>query len=223
MPRVTRLLIRQLACIRNERTLFSALDVTVEAGGVLLLTGANGVGKSSLLRILGGLLPPAAGQASLEPASADLPLAERTVLISTRDPLKSALTVREQIRDFAAVTFAGEQHGRQPGEAAAAALSAFALEPLADVPCGYLSSGQRRRVSLSRLALSSPAARPLWLLDEPANALDAGARALLAVAVSAHRAAGGMVVAATHDPLGWPDADALDLSALKAGTRGTAA
>jgi heme exporter protein A len=218
MPRVTRLLIRQLACIRNERTLFSALDVTVEAGGVLLLTGANGVGKSSLLRILGGLLPPAAGQASLEPASADLPLAERTVLISTRDPLKSALTVREQIRDFAA-----EQQGSQPGEASAAALSAFALEPLADVPCGYLSSGQRRRVSLSRLALSSPAARPLWLLDEPANALDAGARALLAVAVSAHRAAGGMVVAATHDPLGWPDADALDLSALKAGTRGTAA
>jgi heme exporter protein A len=196
-----------LACRRNERSLFAGLSFSVASGEALALTGPNGVGKTSLLRILAGLLRPEAGKIALEPALADVDLPQRNIFISSRDPLKGALSVRELLAGWQSIVFAGE------GGSVEAALAAFDLTALANVPCAYLSSGQRRRVSLARLCLASSANRPVWLLDEPTNALDAAARAKLASVVGVHLAAGGLVIAATHDPLDWPNLRVLDLGA----------
>jgi heme exporter protein A len=213
-----RLLAHGLACRRNGRLLFAGLDVTLEPGAALVLVGPNGVGKTSLLRVLAGLLRPEAGTIRFEPDDGETDLAQRSVFISARDALKPAFTVSELIASWRDIVFAGESAG---GEARA--LEALDLAALADIPCGYLSSGQRRRLSLSRLLLARTELRPLWLLDEPTNALDRAARARLAAIVARHRAAGGVVVAATHDPLDWPDAATLDLAAHRASHLDTAA
>ncbi len=195
-----------LTCRRNGRLLFSKLSFAVKAGQALALTGPNGVGKTSLLRILAGLLRPESGMVEVTPAAPDLDLPQRSVFVSSRDPLKGALTVRELTGGWQSIVFGGDN-----GALLSAALEAFELGPLADVPCAYLSSGQRRRVSLARLALATVQDRPVWLLDEPTNALDKRARDRLTEVVAAHLRVGGMVVAATHDPLPWTDLTTLDL------------
>lgn len=207
-PASARLVAERLACRRNERQLFADLDLSVAAGAALALTGPNGVGKTSLLRMLAGLLRPEAGTVRIEPAEADLDLPARSVFVSSREPLKGALQVRELLAGWRAMVFP-----RSPHAVIEEALAAFDLAALAAIPCAYLSSGQRRRVSLARLALAPAATRPVWLLDEPTNALDLSARARLADAVARHRAAGGLVIAATHDPLDWPGLATLDLGA----------
>jgi heme exporter protein A len=118
--------------------------------------------------------------------------------VGVRDALKSAFTVRETLRLQAGIA------GAHEGAGMAEALSAFRLERLADMPCGYLSSGQRKRAALASL-VHAGRERPLWLLDEPTNALDGDACAMLAEAVARHRGRGGIVIAATHLSLGWPD------------------
>ena len=200
------LAVTDLTCRRNGRLLFCGLSFALKAGQALALTGPNGVGKTSLLRILAGLLRPESGVLAVLPDAPDLDLAQRSVFVSSRDPLKGALTVRELVGGWQSIVF-----GTDNGVLLPDALDAFELGPLADVPCGYLSSGQRRRVSLARLKLANVQARPLWLLDKPTNALDARARARLADVVAAHLEAGGMVVAATHDSLSWPELATLDL------------
>jgi heme exporter protein A len=200
------LMATDLTCRRNGRLLFSELSFALKAGQALALTGPNGVGKTSLLRILAGLLRPQSGLLAVSPAAADLDLPQRSIFVSSRDPLKGALTVRELTGGWQRIVFGGDND-----VLLTAALDAFELGPLGDVPCGYLSSGQRRRVSLARLKLACVQDRPLWLLDEPTNALDQRARDLLTDVVAAHLLAGGMVVAATHDPLPWPDLTTLDL------------
>jgi len=192
---------RELACWRAERLVFAGLSFEVSAGEALLLTGANGAGKSSLLRLVAGLIPAAEGALTWdgEDCFAD-PVAHgaRLRYLGHQDALKPSMTAAENLEFFA----------RLEGGEVAAALAALELSALADLPARVLSSGQKRRLALARLALSP---RKLWLLDEPSVGLDAASVGRLAPLFAAHRAAGGMLLAATHLPLPLPDARELRL------------
>jgi len=180
-----------LAAFRGERLVFRDLGFAVAAGGALVLVGANGSGKSTLLRLLAGLVRPIAGRLlwNGEDALADLPThAARVTYVGHLDAVKPGLTAAENLA-FAA---------RMGRGSVAAALEALGLGDLADVPARYLSAGQKRRLALARLALS---AAPLWLLDEPTVGLDTASQALVGAVLTAHRARGGIIVAATHVPL----------------------
>jgi heme exporter protein A len=192
---------RDLALLRGERVVFSGLSLAVDAGGALLLTGANGAGKSSLLRCLAGLLPPIEGQVLWrgEDALADRAAhALRIRYAGHAEAIKPSLTVAENI-GFWAQLWGGDWR---------AALAAVALDGLADLPARVLSSGQRRRLSLARLLLGEPR---LWLLDEPTVGLDTASVARFGEMLAAHRARGGAVIAATHLPLPLPGAEELSL------------
>jgi heme exporter protein A len=198
---------RGLAAFRGDHLIFQDISFTIETGGALLLLGANGAGKTTLLRLLAGFLPSAAGMMLWNGADARadmLAYGARIGWLGHQDAVKPGLTVAENLASWV----------RGPGGAAAsaaiaAALAAMGLAELADIPGRMLSAGQRRRVAISRLLLS-PA--PLWLLDEPTVALDAASISRFGKALAAHRAAGGMVVAATHLDLPLPGAAKLDLS-----------
>jgi heme exporter protein A len=193
----------RLACRRGGRLIFEGLECTLAAGGALLLTGANGSGKSSLLRLLATLLTPAAGQVSWGGVPiADDPAGYRARLnyIGHLDAIRPALGVRETLVFWARVRDASPQID--------AAFSAFGLDAFGEFPCRWLSAGQRRRLALARL-VATPA--PLWLLDEPTASLDADGEERLVAVIAAHRAAGGRAVIATHQPIAVPDAAMLVL------------
>ena len=200
-----------LACLRGERAIFAGLGFALPAGGALLLTGANGAGKSSLLRLMAGLLPPAAGRMWWEGEDAIADAAAhraRAAYLGHQDGVKAALTPREDLIFWLRYR-APHLAARDADARAREALAWAGLAALADLPCRILSAGQRRRLALARIAFDETAT--LWLLDEPTSALDAAAAKLLDDRVTLHRAAGGMVVAATHQPLAWPEARTLDL------------
>ncbi len=203
-----------LAAFRGERLVLRDVRLALPAGGALLLTGPNGAGKSTLLRLLAGLVRAEAGVLALDgqdllpdPAAH----ARAVAFLGPQDALKPGLAAAENLR-FAAsagLSRAGEPAGGGAVPVAVhAALSALDLLPLAALPAGMLSTGQRRRLALCRLPLSRA---PLWLLDEPTLGVDAAAVDRLGVLLAAHRAAGGMVVAATHLPLPLPGAEVLGL------------
>ena len=151
-------------CVRGGREVFSGLDFEAASGGALAVTGANGAGKTSLLRMIAGLLTIAGGSIVLEGGENELTLAEQAHYLGHRDALKPALSVMENLefwRDFLGgeVSDAGES------------LAAVGLDHAAELPAAYLSAGQRRRLSIARLLAVR---RPIWLLDEPTSALDAG-------------------------------------------------
>ncbi len=202
---------RDLLCIRGERRVFAGLDFTVPAAGALLLTGANGSGKSSLLRLMAGLLRPAQGTLRWadQAISAD-PEAHRARLhyLGHLNAVKPVLTTTENLGFWAGL--AGGQGTPER------ALEGFALGPLAEVPGRLLSAGQERRVALARL-LASPA--ELWLLDEPTVGLDRDSLARFAAAIAGHSDRGGRVVVATHTPLEIPDAQILALDSPAAPAR----
>jgi heme exporter protein A len=191
----TTLALENLCLIRGGRLLVSALSLRLESGAVLSLEGPNGAGKTSLLRAIAGFLPLASGSITLQSkgvAASDAE--ERGNLIGWlghHDAIKPQLTVREQ-----AAFWARLYASAQPVEGA---LNRFGLAALAEAPGQLLSAGQRRRLAFARLVVS---ARPLWLLDEPLSALDEAGRRQAADAIAAHAAAGGIVIAATHEPLG---------------------
>ncbi len=199
---------RKLVCVRGERTVFEALAFRVEAGGALVLTGPNGSGKSSLLRLMAGLMRPAAGMLAWDGIDvAGDPEAHRGRLhyVGHADAIKPALTVAENLGFWAAY-----RGGANDAPArVVSALDAFGMGRLADVPGRYLSAGQKRRLALARV-LGSPA--PLWLLDEPKTALDADAAARVDAAIAGHRNAGGMVVVSMHGGRLPDGATTLDLS-----------
>jgi len=202
-----------LACRRAGRLVFEGVSLCVGAGEAAVLRGPNGSGKSSLLRVLGGLIPPAAGTATLgdRPISDGEAWRERVALAGHQDAVKPALTVRENLAGWA------EMFGR-PGRVEEA-LARFGLDALAEDPAGWCSAGQRRRLGLARLLVVD---RPLWLLDEPTVSLDAASAEVFAGVVKAHCAAGGLAVAATHVALGF-DGPEIRLEARRAGPPDAAA
>lgn len=185
---------RGLACRRGGRLVFAGLDCRLPAGGALVLTGSNGSGKSSLLRLLATLLVPAAGRllwGGLPVAQDPAAYRARIGYLGHLDAAKPALTPRETLRFWAALADA-------PLPEPDVALDRFGLSAVADWPCRWLSAGQRRRLALARLP-AAPAA--VWLLDEPTTALDSDGEARLLAAIAQHRADGGRVAIATHQPL----------------------
>jgi heme exporter protein A len=187
-----RLLGRGIKCVRGGREVFSELDFTAISGEALAVTGPNGAGKTSLLRIIAGLLTVAAGSVGLEDGERELTVAEQAHYLGHRDAMKPALSVLENLafwRDF----LGGDASN------AAQSLAAVGLDHAADLPAAYLSAGQRRRLSIARLLAVR---RPIWLLDEPTSALDAPGQSLFATLMRDHLARGGLIVAATHAPLG---------------------
>lgn len=198
-----KLVVEKLRAGRGGRTLFAGLSFAVDAGTALLVTGPNGAGKTTLLRTIAGFLPPEAGAVRLEGGASELSITEQCHYVGHLNAVKPSLTVAENAAFWAG--FLGGAADRVD-----AALAAFGLEALRDIPAGYLSAGQRRRAGLVRLLLAE---RPLWLLDEPTTSLDAAAQDMLAVVVNRHLAGGGLVVTATHTGLGFDRAQALELSA----------
>ena len=196
-----RLRIEELACRRGERVLFEGLSFAAGAGDVVVVTGPNGAGKTSLIRLIAGLSPPQAGVIVFEGA----PSARESMhLVGHLDAVKGALTVAENLAFCCALL---------GGTAGQAALEALGLAALAGLPARVLSAGQKRRLALARLVAAE---RPLWLLDEPTANLDMDGQARLAAIVAAHRAKGGIVVAATHVALGLPGAREIALSGAPA-------
>ncbi len=181
-----------LALIRGGRLLFEGLSFTLSPGEALLVTGRNGAGKSSLLRLVAGLLAADSG-ALRNPFAA--------ALLASEPALKGDRLVESELRFWAGLDGAS-------AERLAAAAEEMAVAALFGFRCGQLSSGQRQRVAIARTIASG--AR-LWLLDEPANALDRASEERLLRAIEAHRAAGGLVMAATHQPLPLKGAKRLEL------------
>ena len=186
---MTALAFHGVACARRGTALFADLSFALSPGDAALVTGPNGIGKSSLIRIAAGLLAPAAGRIVRDGDCALLGEAH-------------ALDPERRLGD--ALGFWARLDGGRP------ALAALGLASVADAPVRILSTGQRRRGGIARVVASGA---PIWLLDEPANGLDAAGIALLERLVAEHRRTGGIVLAATHLPLSFADAVTIDLAA----------
>jgi heme exporter protein A len=181
-----------LACVRGGREVFRGLAFTVVAGEALVVTGPNGAGKSSLLRMVAGLVRPQQGQLELEDGDPELSIGEHVHYLGHQDALKPSLSVRENLGFWAALLGGG-------GEKSEVALAAVGLAGLAPLPAIYLSAGQRRRLAVARLMAVE---RPIWLLDEPTSTLDAAAQTMLADLMRAHLAGRGLILVASHGPIG---------------------
>jgi heme exporter protein A len=196
-----RLSASDLACRRGGRDVFDGVSFSVASGESLTIQGRNGAGKSSLLRMVAGLVRIAAGNLALEGGDPELTVGEQAHYLGHQDALKSSLSVAENLRFWSAFLGPAATDAKEP-------LAAVGLDTLADLPAAYLSAGQRRRLSIARLLAVK---RPLWLLDEPTSTLDAAAQARLGEIMQAHLAGGGIILAATHSALGFDGARELRL------------
>ncbi|MBB3542753.1 MULTISPECIES: heme ABC exporter ATP-binding protein CcmA [unclassified Rhizobium] len=186
-----------LAARRGEDLIFEGLSFGLEAGQALVLTGKNGSGKSTLLRVVAGLLRQERGTVSFTDSHGDTHkrVGEISHYLGHRNAMKSELTVAENLEFWR--RFLGQMHG--PSVSIDEAAAAVGLEGITHLPFGYLSAGQQRRFAFAKLLI---AYRPVWILDEPTAALDTSGDRLFAELIEAHRRNGGIVLAATHQPLG---------------------
>jgi len=194
-----RLIAENLSGERGGEPVFDGISFDLGGGDGLVVTGPNGSGKSTLLRVVAGLLPSASGVIRLEGGGEDVSLGSACHYLGHQNAMKTALTVDENLafwRDFH-----GEPH-LEPAEA----LEMVGLPDIGHLPYGYLSTGQKRRVSICKLLVSW---RPIWLLDEPTAGLDAASEKQFAALMTAHLDDGGIIVAATHVPLGLDGASEL--------------
>src|ERR1700722_10155721 len=192
---ISSLTAEKLALTRGDRKLFAGVNFRVGAGQALAVEGANGAGKTSLLRLIAGFLAPAGGSLVLKTQSGEISDGEErgryAAWLGHQDGLKPQVTVFEQLSFYARLYRSVSDCG--------AVLEQVGLARQSALPCRYLSAGQKRRLALARLLVSG---RSLWLLDEPFAALDVAGQALVGQLMALHCGAGGMVIAATHDPLG---------------------
>ena len=192
-----------LGCVRGSREIFRNVNFSLASGQVLAVLGPNGAGKSSLLRIIAGLLRVESGRLELEGGDSELTIPEQAHYLGHQDALKPSLSVAENLTFWASYLGNGRAGLTD-------ALEAVGLAPIRDLPAGYLSAGQRRRLSIARL-VAVP--RPIWLLDEAAAALDQAAQGRLIDLMRRHLAGGGLILAATHAPLGLEAVQELRLGA----------
>ncbi len=202
-----RLEAENLSARRGEDLIFVNVSFTLAVGEALVLTGRNGSGKSTLLRVIAGLLRPETGRAICRMDGGDevRPAGEFSHYLGHRNGMKRELTVAENLdfwKSFLGDTEGG--HGMNVEEAA----DAVELSGITHLPYGYLSAGQQRRFAMARLLVAH---RPIWILDEPTAALDRRADAMFEDLVRRHRQAGGIVIAATHQPLGMEGAAQLEM------------
>ena len=199
-----RLSVENLVVERGSRRILDGVSFHVDAGEALVLIGPNGAGKTTLIRTVAGLIGAADGSIRLDGGDPDKDVAQQAHYIGHLNALKPSLTVEENLRFWAEYLGGSSVNGAAIDEA----LAAFDLDALAMIPAGYLSAGQKRRACLARLVAT---VRPLWLLDEPTVSLDAASVQLLARQVARHAAGGGLVLAATHIPLGLASERRLEL------------
>lgn len=208
-----RLIAENLSVRRGDDHLFSDVSFSLEAGEALVVTGRNGSGKSTLLRTVAGLIRPENGSVRLEAADRepDARAAEASHYLGHRNAMKHELTVRENLTFWK--NWLGDFGGGTSSTVEEAA-DAIGLSGITHLPYGYLSAGQQRRFAMAKLLV---AYRPVWILDEPTAALDASADRLFAELVAAHLGRGGMVLAATHQPLGIDDPKRLQMAGFDYG------
>ncbi|WP_176036389.1 heme ABC exporter ATP-binding protein CcmA [Brucella tritici] len=198
-----RLEAENLAGERGGETIFAGLSFALSEGEALVVTGPNGSGKSTLLRIICGLLQPEAGKVELREDGTVLPVRAACHYLGHQNAMKPALSVRENL------SFWQKFNGAAQAEIDEA-LEAVDLPGVEHLPFGYLSTGQKRRVSIAKLLVSH---RPLWIVDEPTAGLDKASEARFAEIMRGHMREGGMIVAATHIPLGLEGVSAFDMAA----------
>jgi heme exporter protein A len=190
-----------LACRRGGREVFAGVSFRLGRGEALAVTGRNGAGKSSLLRIVGGFIRPASGRLWLEGGDPEFSISEQAHYLGHQDAVKPSLSVVENLQFWA--DFFGDGAVKVHD-----ALDSVGLGAIAALPAAYLSAGQRRRLSIARLLVVK---RPIWLLDEPASTLDSAGKVRLAGFMRSHLADGGLILAATHGELGLSIAQELSL------------
>ncbi|MCJ8506600.1 heme ABC exporter ATP-binding protein CcmA [Rhizobium lemnae] len=206
-----RLLAENLSAHRGEDLIFSNISFELKEGQALILTGRNGSGKSTLLRVMAGLLRPASGTISFwyDAARKAHNLGEVAHYLGHRNAMKTELTVRENLafwKDFLRDAAGGT------GYSVVDAARAVELEQVLHLPFGYLSAGQQRRMSFAKLLVGY---RPVWIVDEPTAALDVSAEALLARLMREHQVRGGVILAATHQPLELLDVKRLEMKGFE--------